>query len=76
MLSAQRHFCYLTWPICSPKEAQRQSHKLKLTMLWANLADNILMIYCFFPQKIGFDISGKCLGDNLHEMSYSIFWEK
>ena len=30
--------------------------------------------FSHFPQKTGFDIS--CKGDNLHEMSNPIFWEK
>ena len=38
-------------------------------MLWANSANDKLMIFfSYFSQKIGFDLSCK-LGDNLHEMS-------
>ena len=45
---------------------------LTYTTLWANSADDKLMIFSLFFQKIGIDISCK-LGDNLHEMSKSIF---
>ena len=48
---------------------------LTLTALWANSADKLIIFFLFFFQKIRFDISYK-LGDNLHEMSSLIFWEK
>ena len=46
---------------------------LTFITLWANSADDKLMVFFLFYQKIGFDIS--CKGDNLHEMSNPIFWE-
>ena len=50
-----------------------------ITTLWANSADDKLIIsFFYFFQKMGFDISCNTisLGDNLHEMSKLIFWEK
>ena len=41
----------------------------------ANSADDKLIFFSNFSQKIGFVISYK-LGDNLHEMSYPVFLEK
>ena len=35
-------------------------------------ADDTVKYFSYFSQKTGFDISG----DNLHEVSDSIFWEK
>ena len=50
---------------------------LTLTTLWANSADDKLMIFFLFPQKTGFDISQiVSIGDNLYEMSKPVFWFK
>ena len=59
----------------SPILPQATAHRgnLAFTTLWANSADNKLIIfYIFFSQKIGFDISLQT-GDNVHEMSKPIF---
>ena len=46
-----------------------------LLLFIANSADDKLVIFFFhFSQKTGFDIS--CIGDNLHEISNPVFWEK
>ena len=53
---------------------------LTFTTLWAKSADDKLMSFSYFPQKTRFDISCKLqivsTGDNLHEMSKHVFWEK
>ena len=51
---------------------------LTFTTLWIYSADDKLIIFWFFfPQKIDFSISCKFeIGDNLHEMPKSVFWEK
>ena len=46
------------------------------TTLWANSADDRLLIFLFFSQKTGFNILCKLSGDNLHEMLKPVFWEK
>ena len=45
--------------------------RLLLTMLWANSADDKLMIVFYFFLEMGSDTL--CKKDNLHEMSNSIF---
>ena len=44
--------------------------------LWVKFsADDILKNFSYFSQKTSFDIF-QANGDNLHEMSKPIFWEK
>ena len=52
--------------------------KRNINSFWANSVDVKLVIFSYFSQKTGFDISCKLspLGDNLHELSNSVFWEK
>ena len=51
---------------------------LTFTILWALSRGQIDETFLIFPQKTGFDISCKLSpnGDNLHEMSKPVFWEK
>ena len=51
---------------------------LTFTTLWAFSADNKLMIFfLFFPEnRIRHFMQIVSLGDNLHEMSNPVFWEK
>ena len=51
---------------------------LTFTTLWAFSADDRLMIFfLFFPEnRIWHFMQIVSLGDNLHEMSYPVFWEK
>ena len=52
--------------------------RLTFTTLWAFSADDKLMIFfLFFPEnRIWHFMQIVSLGDNLHEMSNSVFWEK
>ena len=52
--------------------------ELTFTTLWAFSADDRLMIFfLFFPEnRIWHFMQIVSLGDNLHEMSYPVFWEK
>ena len=54
------------------------SYHLTFTTLWANSADDKLMvIFLFFPEnKILHFMQIVFKGDNLHEMSNSVFGEK
>ena len=49
-----------------------------LTVLWANSANNKLLIFSYFSWKIGIAISYAIvfLGDNLHEMPEPVFREQ
>ena len=44
-------------------------------MLWANSADNILMIFFFSENRIRHFMQIVSTADNLHEMSNPIFYE-
>ena len=56
----------------------RPTDYLTFTTLWAFSADDRLMIFfLFFPEnRIWHFMQIVSLGDNLHEMSYPVFWEK
>ena len=50
---------------------------LTFTTLWANLADDKLMIFSLLPEyKIWHFMQIVSIGDNLHEMSNPVSWEK
>ena len=51
---------------------------LTFTTLWAFLADDKMMLFfLFFPEnRIWHFMQIVSLGDNLHEMSNPVFWEK
>ena len=50
---------------------------LTFTTLWAFSADDRLIFFLFFPEnRIWHFMQIVSLGDNLHEMSYPVFWEK
>ena len=53
---------------------------LTFTTLWANTAEDKLMPCFYFSKETGFEISYKLspnsIGDNVHEMSYYVSWEK
>ena len=52
--------------------------RLSFTTLWSNSADNKLMIrLLFFPEnRLWYFMQIVSLGDNLHEISKPILWEK
>ena len=55
------------------------SVSLTFTALWANSANNKLVIFFsfFFPEnKIWHFMQTVSIGDSLHEMSNPVFWEK
>ena len=56
----------------------KYDNELTFTTLWANSADNKLTIFfLIFPEnRIWNFIQIVSIGDNLHEMSKSVFWEK
>ena len=56
----------------------RNYHGLTFTTLWAFSADDKLMIFfLFFPENwIWHFMQIVSFGDNLHEMSNPVFWEK
>ena len=49
---------------------------LSFIMLGKISADDILKYFLIFPRKLGFVISCKMSGDNLHKMTKPIFWER
>ena len=50
---------------------------LTLTVLWAYSADDKLIFFLFFPEnRICYFIQIVSTGDNLHEMSNFIFYQK
>ena len=53
-------------------------HSLTFTPLWANSADDKLMILILFFSKnrIWHFMQTVSIGDSLHEMTKSVFWEK
>ena len=52
--------------------------QIALTRLWADSADNILMIFFLFflENRIRHFMQIVSFGDNLHEVSNLILWEK
>ena len=67
--------------MASKLEEQRSVIKFQLltfTTLWAFSADDKMMLFfLFFPEnRIWHFMQIVSLGDNLHEMSNPVFWEK
>ena len=62
----------------SAEDCTQSAKHLTFTTLWAFSADDRLMIFfLFFPEnRIWHFMQIVSLGDNLHEMSYPVFWEK
>ena len=60
------------------KKDQVQTGSLTFTTLWAFSADDKMMLFfLFFPEnRIWHFMQIVSLGDNLHEMSNPVFWEK
>ena len=55
----------------------RNAHRLTFTTLWANSADDKLMIFfLFFTRKQNLTVHRKLSGDNLHEMSNPVSGKK
>ena len=48
---------------------------LTFATLWANSADNKLVIVFLFFLETGLKFHANCLGDSLHVMSNPVFWE-
>ena len=61
-------------------DVEQLLNPLTFTTLCANSADDKLVTFFEFFQKTGFDLSCKMtpfsIGDNLHENSKPVFWEK
>ena len=67
-------------------EVENIQKALTITTLWANLADDKLMIFFLFffflkkkkknNNRVWHFIKNVSIGDNLYEMSKPIFWEK
>ena len=59
-------------------KSKKQESDLTFTTLWAFSADDKMMLFfLFFPEnRIWHSMQIVSLGDNLHEMSNPVFWEK
>ena len=57
---------------------QQQADRLTFTTLWAFSADDKMMLFfLLFPEnRVWHFMQIVSLGDNLHEMSNPVFWEK
>ena len=58
--------------------SSKLQYNLTFTTLWAFSADDKMMLFfLFFPEnRIWHFMQIVSLGDNLHEMSNPVFWEK
>ena len=53
------------------------TNSLTFTTLWANSDDKLMIFFLFFPEnRIRHFMQTVFIGDNLHEMSKPVFWEK
>ena len=58
-------------------EYQNLQNAINLYNLWADSADDMLMIFVWiFPKKQDLKVHANCLQGNLHEMSKPVFWGK